>query len=312
MKSTTRCAVALAATTLAAVSGIAAAVPASAAAVTPAAGAGKGARAAIRDLDRQDHYPDTAFGETGPDRVVVEVSDKAHRGELAAIERYVAADEAATGTHIDVTRFHGDLRPGFAGGDAIYGPNSRCSAGFNVVTRDGQAGFLTAGHCGDHRWATSETAAFFGVTVATTVSASFNDPAKGYPDYAIARYTEPVPSPAAVNLYNGQQQPVFAAGAAHVGESVEKSGSTTGLSAGKVTALDVTVNYVTGARVEGMIQTDMCTQGGDSGGVLFDKGIALGITSGGSLDCAAPGRRSYYQPIMPALQAYGATLKSAD
>ena len=307
MRFATRCAVALAATAVATVPAIAAAAPASAAEATPGA-----AGAAIHELDAQDHYPDTAFGESAPNHVVVEVSDNADPAEIAAIESDVAADEIATGAHITVTAFHGDLRPGFVGGDAIYGPDNRCSAGFNVLTREGQDGFLTAGHCGDHRWANTALAAFFGVTVATTVNASFNDPGKGYPDYALARYTEPEAAPPAINLYDGHRQRVYLAGNAHVGESVEKSGSTTGLSAGMVTGLNVTVNYRDGSRVQGMIETNMCTQGGDSGGALFDQGIALGITSGGSVDCTAGTPRSYYQPIIPALQAYGATLKVSD
>ncbi|MBR7833778.1 trypsin-like serine protease [Actinospica durhamensis] len=310
MRLATRCAVALAATAVVTVSGIAAAVPASAVEATP--GAAGAAGAAIHELDAQDYYPDTAFGVTAPDHVVVEVSDNADPDEIAAIESAVAADEAHTGAHITVTTFHGDLRPGFVGGDAIYRPRSRCSAAFNVLTREGQDGFLTAGHCGDNAWANSTWEANFGITVATTVNASFNDPAKGYPDYALARYTAAAASPAAVNLYDGQQQRVYVAGNAYVGESVEKSGSTSGLSAGMVTGLDVTVNYVNGTRVQGMIETDMCARPGDSGGALFDKGIALGITSGGSVDCAAGTPQSFYQPIIPALQAYGATLKVSD
>lgn len=312
MTFTARSAAALAATALAAVSAIAAAAPASAATAAETASGHRHGMAdrAIQDLDAQDRYPDTAFGETAPDQVVLEISDHVDPGELIELSRFAAEDEAETGARITVTRFSGDLVPAFAGGDAIYGPSSRCSAGFNVFMRTGEAGFLTAGHCGNHSWATSSLNAFFGITVATTSESSFNDPSRGYPDYAVARYTDAVAAPASVNLYNGTQQPIYAAGSAQVGESVEKSGSTTSLSAGMVTALNVTVNYRDGSRVEGMIATDMCTQGGDSGGVLFDKGIALGLTSGGTTECAAP--RSYYQPIQPALRAFGATLKVSD
>jgi hypothetical protein len=311
MKLATRCAVGLAATAVAAVSGIAVAAPASAADVT-SAGSRYAADAAIQALDAQDTYPNTAFGETAPDHVVVEVGDDAGPEEIATIESDVAADEAATGAHISVTAFHGQLVPDFTGGDAIYGPSSRCSAAFNVELSGTQPGFLTAGHCGDHRWANTALAAFFGVTVATTVGASFNDPAKGYPDYGIARYTEPEAAPPAVNLYNGQQQRIYLASNAYVGETVEKSGSTTGLSAGTVTALNVTVNYASGSRVQGMIETNMCTRSGDSGGALFDKGFALGITSGGNCASAPTAPRSYYQPVIPALNAYGALLKISD
>ncbi|MFJ1767396.1 trypsin-like serine protease [Amycolatopsis sp. NPDC088138] len=67
------------------------------------------------------------------------------------------------------------------------------------------------------------------------------------------------------------------------------------------------MNYVDGTTVTGMISTTVCVQGGDSGGPLFAGNTALGLTSGGSGDCASGGQ-SFYQPVTEALNAYGVTV----
>jgi streptogrisin B len=94
-----------------------------------------------------------------------------------------------------------------------------------------------------------------------------------------------------------------------VGESVKRTGSTTGTHGGKVTALNVTVRYSgnPGGTVKGLIKTTVCSEPGDSGGPLFDGTKALGITSGGSGDCTAGGT-TFFQPVREAATAYGVTV----
>ncbi|WP_410088607.1 S1 family peptidase, partial [Streptomyces sp. t39] len=75
-----------------------------------------------------------------------------------------------------------------------------------------------------------------------------------------------------------------------VGAQVFRSGSTTGLRTGRVTAVDATVNYPEGT-VTGLIETTVCAEPGDSGGPLFSEGLALGVTSGGDGDCTGGGGR---------------------
>ncbi len=55
-----------------------------------------------------------------------------------------------------------------------------------------------------------------------------------------------------------------------VGQRIFRSGSTSGLRDGEVTALDVTVNYPEGT-VGGLIESDVCAEPGDSGGPMFSE-----------------------------------------
>ena len=88
-----------------------------------------------------------------------------------------------------------------------------------------------------------------------------------------------------------------------------RDGSTTGIHSGTVTALNVSVRYSghPGGRVSGLIQTNVCAEGGDSGGPLYDGSRALGLTSGGSGNCASGGT-TFFQPAREAANAYGVTI----
>lgn len=185
-----------------------------------------------------------------------------------------------------------------SGGDAIWGSDVRCSLGFNVV-KDGKPYFLTAGHCGNaaKSWSDSQG----GAEIGTTQQSEF--PGN---DFALVEYTADTAHPSEVNLYNGSTRQIAQAGAAMVGESVERSGSTSELHSGDVTGLDATVNYQEGT-VEGLIQTNVCAEPGDSGGPLFDGSTALGLTSGGSGDCTSGGE-TFFQPVPEALQTLGAQI----
>ena len=92
-----------------------------------------------------------------------------------------------------------------------------------------------------------------------------------------------------------------------MGESVTRKGSTTGTHSGTVTALNVSVRYQGGGKVDGMIQTTVCSEPGDSGGPLYDGTKAVGITSGGSGDCRTGGT-TFFQPVTEAASAYGVTV----
>ncbi len=76
---------------------------------------------------------------------------------------------------------------------------------------------------------------------------------------------------------------------------------------GTVTGLDATVNYGNGDIVNGLIQTDVCAEPGDSGGSLFDGDAAIGLTSGGSGDCTSGGE-TFFQPVTEALSTFGAQI----
>lgn len=226
-------------------------------------------------------HTDTATG-----RIVVTADSTVTPAALARLTAAAGADAA----RLKVERISGTFSPRLSAGAAIYGGGYRCSLGFNVV-KGSTYYFLTAGHCGNiaSTWYTNSGQS----TVAgTTAGSSF--PGN---DYALVRYTN-----TSLSHPGG-----FTAANAFVGEAVKRTGSTTGTHSGKVTALNATVRYSDGGTVNGLIQTTVCAEGGDSGGPLYDGTKALGLTSGGSGNCTSGGT-TFFQPVTEALSAYGVSL----
>ncbi|WP_455754172.1 S1 family peptidase [Streptomyces globisporus] len=203
------------------------------------------------------------------------------------------------GGKAELTKTKGEFKPLIAGGDAIWGSGSRCSLGFNVV-KDGEPYFLTAGHCTESvsSWSDSQG----GAEIGANEGSSFPEN-----DYGLVKYTSDIEHPSEVNLYDGSTQAITQAGDATVGQAVTRSGSTTQVHDGEVTGLDATVNYGNGDIVNGLIETTVCAEPGDSGGALFAGDTALGLTSGGSGDCSSGGT-TFFQPVPEALAAYGAEI----
>ncbi|UED83424.1 S1 family peptidase [Streptomyces profundus] len=236
-------------------------------------------------VDRESNTLRVTVDETVSDAAIAEISERA--GELSSA--------------ITFERTEGKIQRLLAGGDAIYASAGwRCSAGFNV--RIGSADyFLTAGHCteGLPGWYTNSSQSTY---IGPSIDASFPGD-----DYGLVRYDSSVPRPGVVNLYNGTTRDITGAANATIGLSVQRSGSTTGLSGGSVTGLNATVNYGGGDIVSGLIQTNVCAEPGDSGGPLFSGNTAIGLTSGGSGNCSIGGT-TFFQPVVEALNDYGATI----
>ncbi|QEU95361.1 S1 family peptidase [Streptomyces kanamyceticus] len=251
----------------------------------------KSARATLND---KAAVPGTSWAMDPASNKVVVTADRTVKG--AELDK-VSAIVKSLGGKAQLKHSKGEYKALIAGGDAIWGSGSRCSLGFNVV-KGGQPYFLTAGHCGNavKSWSDSQG----GSEIGTTEESSF--PGN---DYAIVKYTGDTPHPSEVNLYGGTQA-ISKAGDATVGQKVQRSGSTTQVHDGDVTALDATVNYQEG-QVDGLIQTTVCAEPGDSGGALFAGDTALGLTSGGSGDCSSGGE-TFFQPVPEALSAYGAEI----
>jgi streptogrisin B len=226
------------------------------------------------------------YVDTAADRVVVTADSTVSASELTTIKRAAGTNAGA----IQVNRTPGVFTKLLSGGDAIYGGGYRCSLGFNVV-KGSTYYFLTAGHCGDvaNTWYTNSSHT---TLIGATIGSSF--PGN---DYALVRYDN-----TSLSHPGG-----FTAANAFVGESVKRTGSTTGTHNGTVTALNVTVRYIGSGTVKGMIQTNVCAEPGDSGGPLYDGTRALGITSGGSGNCRTGGT-TFYQPVPEAANAYGVTV----
>jgi streptogrisin B len=223
-------------------------------------------------------------------RVVVTADSSVSSAEIATLRRAAGGTSSA----LRIERTAGVFTPLISPGDAIYGARYRCSLGFNVVSGSTYY-FLTAGHCGslEPTWwtSTSHTSA---TLIGPTVSYSF--PGN---DYALVRFDN-----TSLSHPGG-----YTVADPFVGESVTRDGSTTGVHTGTVTALNVSVRYVghPGGKVSGLIQTNVCAEGGDSGGPLYAGTLALGLTSGGSGNCSTGGI-TYFQPVREAANAYGVTI----
>ncbi|BFO20238.1 hypothetical protein SHKM778_66260 [Streptomyces sp. KM77-8] len=224
-------------------------------------------------------------------KVVVTADRTVSEAEWAKLTKVVDG----LGAKAELQRTQGEYKPFVAGGDAITGNGGRCSLGFNV-TKGGEPHFLTAGHCteGISVWSDSS-----GNVIGENADSSFPGD-----DYGLVKYTADVARPSEVNLYDGSAQAITGAAEATVGMRVTRSGSTTQVHSGTVTGLDATVNYGNGDIVNGLIQTDVCAEPGDSGGSLFSGSGAVGLTSGGSGDCASGGT-TFFQSVTEALSATG-------
>ncbi|MGW4501842.1 S1 family peptidase [Micromonospora sp. NPDC004336] len=259
-------------------------------------GAGELARATA-ELDRSAKIPGTAWWtDPATNQVVVSV-DSTVTG--AKLERVKAAAARMNGA-IRIEAEAGVLSTRISGGQAIYaGGGGRCSLGFNV--RSGSTYyFLTAGHC------TNISSSWYSNSAQTSLLGTRTGSSFPGNDYGIVRHSNSANAAGNVSLYNGSYRDITAAGNAYVGQSVQRSGSTTGLRSGSVTALNATVNYAEGS-VSGLIRTNVCAQPGDSGGSLFSGTIALGLTSGGSGNCTTGGT-TFFQPVGEALSRYGVSI----
>ncbi|MFH9011108.1 S1 family peptidase [Streptomyces sp. NPDC017943] len=209
------------------------------------------------------------------------------------------------GGFVRMERTEGTFTTRLNGAQPILSTAGRCSAGFNVT--DGTSDYiLTAGHCGPDGslWFADDRGRR---QVGTSLRGSFPGD-----DYSLVKYDGGRAGKGADVVAVGDGKGVRITGVAdpEVGQRVFRSGSTSGLRQGEVTALNATVNYPEGT-VTGLIETDVCAEPGDSGGPMFADGIALGVTSGGSGDCTAGGT-TFFQPVTKALTELGVKLIVAE
>ena len=246
-------------------------------------------------LDRHAGAVGTAWGvDVATNQVVVSVGSTATGPKVSALLAAVKGHGAA----IRVERT-APITTLISGGDAIYTGGARCSLGFNVRNSAGTRFFLTAGHCTNigSTWSATSGGAAIGTRTGTSFPTN---------DYGIVRYTSTIANPGNVNLYNGSTQDITGSGNVSSGQSLCRSGSTTGLRCGSVTSTSATVNYQEGP-VFDTIRTNICAQGGDSGGSLFGGSTAYGLTSGGSGNCSSGGT-TFFQKVPEALSVYGVSV----
>jgi hypothetical protein len=229
--------------------------------------------------------------------VVVKVQDGAM---LRAID-FVAVSAA----NVDTVRFERAEGVAMPAANVIGGNRyNSCSIGF-AVTRGTTKGFATAGHCGR----TGSSVSIGGVVVGSVQSSTFPGS-----DRAWANVRSSDVLYGQVNRYNGTNVAVRGSTEYGVGTAVCRSGYASGWRCGRITALNVTVNYSVGA-VYGLRQSSACVTQGDSGGSWMSGNQAQGVSSGGQLNGASPGSNcsftnpvTYYQRINPLLSAYGLSL----
>lgn len=258
----------------------------------------KSATGALRSAPR---VPGTAWAvDYRTNRIVVSGDRTVSSGDWTKMTQVASR----IGDFVTMQRTGGRFTTRLNGAQPILSTGGRCSAGFNVT--DGQRDFiLTAGHCGPTGsvwFADGQGTRQLGATVNSSFPGG---------DFSLVQYDTNKAGQGAdvVAVGGGKGVRITGAGDATVGQRVFRSGSTSGLHDGQVTALNATVNYPEGT-VTGLIETDVCAEPGDSGGPMFSEGIALGVTSGGNGDCTTGGT-TFFQPVTKALTALNVQLITA-
>jgi streptogrisin C len=223
-------------------------------------------------------------------------------GESAAAAFVEAAGVPAEDVGVRVSPDQPRVLADLVGGDAYYiNDQARCSIGFSV-TKDDQQGFATAGHCGQPgATTTGSNEAAQGTFQASTF------PGK---DMAWVGVNSDWTATPDVKAQDGEKIQLAGSVEALVGASVCRSGSTTGWHCGTVQQHDTSVTYPEGT-VDGLTETTVCAEPGDSGGPFVSGTQAQGTTSGGSGDCTNGGT-TFYQPVNPLLSDFGLTLKTTS
>lgn len=248
-------------------------------------------KSAAKTLGSAPRVPGTAWSmDYRSNEVVVRGDTTVSAGDWSGLTQ--VAD--GIGDFVRMERTGGTFTTRLNGAQPILSTAGRCSAGFNVT--DGDREFiLTAGHCGPDGsvWFADNQGR---QEVGTTVGGSFPGD-----DYSLIEYAGGRAGEGAGVVAVGDGKGVRITGVADptVGQRIFRSGSTSGLRDGEVTALNATVNYPEGT-VSGLVESDVCAEPGDSGGPMFSEGIALGVTSGGSGDCDTGGT-TFFQPVTKAL-----------
>ncbi|MFI6326312.1 S1 family peptidase [Nonomuraea sp. NPDC050556] len=255
---------------------------------------------AVKDGLDKAQAPETVFGwgiTPQDNSVTVQAADPA-----AATDWVKASGVDAAAVRFEQAAERPKLFADIRGGDAYYIPSKgyRCSVGF-AARRGTQIGFTSAGHCGDVGNATN----------GSNQQAQGTFQISSFPtnDYSWISTNANWTAPGVVNGYSAGILPVRGSTVTQPGGSVCRSGSTTQWHCGTVGALNQTVNYAEGS-VYQLTRTNVCAEGGDSGGAFISGDQAQGMTSGGSGNCSSGGT-TYFQPIGEILSVGGLTLITA-
>ncbi|WP_163506729.1 S1 family peptidase [Fodinicola acaciae] len=234
-------------------------------------------------LDQLRNVPQTAWGiDPSQNKVVVKILSAA----TPAVAKKVTDAAAKLGDRVTVVHQQGRNELYIRGGDAIQNGSARCSLGFNV-TRNGEPFMLTAGHC------TNLGGTWSGGDVSGGQVVESDCP--GADSGLITRPNGTGPG----EVNDGTQ--ITSAANPTVGQSMKKSGSTTGITEGNITSVDESVNFDVGV-LEHMTGAQLHSDHGDSGGTGYSGSAGQGTLSGGDTVT------TYFYPLNRELQAYGLQL----
>jgi streptogrisin C len=241
------------------------------------------------------------------------------KGKLQAGINFVAASGADAKTVRFVTESEAPtLRSTLKGGlGYLRNPGDgylyACSIGFNV-TQNGSPGYVSAGHCGtagEPVYLEGSPQWTIGPNIGTFAASKFPNPGQTGNDYSWVRVNSGNTSLPTVYGWGKGDATVHGSTAVGVGAAICRSGRTSGWQCGTIEATGQTVSYSSGETILNLTRTTACSEGGDSGGsFITGPGQAQGVLSGGSGSCKGKHRnsRSYFQPLLPILQAYNLSL----
>ncbi|MEV4766714.1 S1 family peptidase [Micromonospora chokoriensis] len=250
-----------------------------------------------RTLEAAASEPNTTWG-VDPQTNQVVVSLPAS-GAKNAVQRSVAR---TFGAAVRFETSDGQIQPnvGISSADALGG----CSVGFTATDFTFNY-IITAGHCtrGFPHWTLPN-----GQDVGPSLESNYPED-----DYGLIWMNgASVWATGVINLWNNTNRSIHGWATAVSGLSVCNSGKTTGFRCGSVLRTNVTVNGA-GGTVRQMVETNICTLGGDSGGPLFATNTAYGLNShanrNGSQCNSSP--RTWHQPVGEAINTYQVVIYGA-
>lgn len=250
-----------------------------------------------RALEAAPSDPNTTWGvdpETNQVVVSLPASGAKNAAQRSAARKFGAAVRFETAA--------GQIQPnvGISSADALGG----CSVGFTATDFTFNY-IITAGHCtqGFPHWTLPN-----GQDVGPSLESNYPED-----DYGLIWMNGPsVWATGVINLWNNTSRSIHGWATAVSGLSVCNSGKTTGFRCGSVLKTNVTVNGA-GGTVRQMVETNICTLGGDSGGPLFATNTAYGLNShanrNGSQCNSTP--RTWHQPVGEAINGYQVVIYGA-
>ncbi|MEV0096900.1 putative Ig domain-containing protein [Streptomyces sp. NPDC050738] len=194
------------------------------------------------------------------------------------------------------------------------GSESPCSVGFSVNAAGGAKGFLTAGHCTND--VNQPAYGKDGTRLGTSNQGGTHSINAREGDFGLVSVDQAGWNVAPrVSGYGSGDVTVTGSADGLVGQTVCRSGQTSGWHCGEITKVDQSVDYGN-VVIDGLSWTNTCSSGGDSGGsyVSATGGKAVGVHSGGgSVVCGQSGEtNTIFQPVGEALQKWGLSLATSS